>query len=107
MSASSTKKSEPEPKIDQTRRDVADSLTGYEERAIAARFSQSLEEMSSLSQLSRALIFVVEKRKLPNAPESEKTAFKLAMDMSRGEADAYFVPLPDGDESGDDESGEA
>lgn len=92
-------------KTGSTVKELISGLTGYEERSVRDRFGASLETLAeqSITDMTRALVFVAEKRRLMAEGQErdvERDAFKAAMNTPRGELDDYFPPAPeeDGDE---------
>jgi hypothetical protein len=92
-----------------TVREVADSLTGYEERLIVQRFGAELEDLAGQagSGMVRALIFICEKRKSddPDVAAADRAAFKRAMSLTRKELDDQFSRPPQDDDEDGVESG--
>lgn len=71
--------------------EVTNSLTGFDELAIAQRFGASVEELAETSNMRflRSLLFIVEKRR---EGVSDADAFKAAMSLPFGELTARFRP---------------
>lgn len=68
--------------------EVTDTLTGFDELAIAKRFGAPVEELAATSDMRflRSLLFIVEKR---NSGDEGK-AYDAAMSMPFGELRARF-----------------
>lgn len=76
-----------------TRSDMLDSLTGYDEIAIAKAFDRDFAVLLDYpTQLARALVFV-EKRRSESL--SDKDAKAAAMGMRLGEVNSYFPDEPE------------
>lgn len=94
----------------QTLGDFGDSLTGFDEIAIAQRFGRTITEMTSdFSMFTRALIFVAKRRDGANDEEAWTGAMELAfLDVSTffAEATPAEDEAEDAGDSGKDEEPE-
>ena len=89
--------------IDQTAEEIFDSLTGFDEIAIAQHFGRTVGEMAEKDQsmFGRSLIFVVKRREGVNDDDARNAALGLTMK----EYVAYFADAST-EESGKDEGSE-
>ncbi|KHL18541.1 hypothetical protein CLV56_4002 [Mumia flava] len=72
--------------------EVLQGMTGHEEEAVATAFGATLEDLAdNATRLTRALVFVVEKR----GGKSAKDAKAAALDLTRKDLGEYFVEEPD------------
>lgn len=82
------------PKPELTSTDVLESLTGFDELAIAQAFGKPLEELiNTTSMFGRALVFALKRREGMKDPEARKHVMELRI----GEIDAHFKPDPEND----------
>lgn len=77
-----------------TSEELFDSLTGFDELAIAQQFGAAPTDLLG-TMLGRALLFVAQRRE----GVSDAEAYKAAMELPTGELTAIFTP------EGDEESG--
>ncbi len=86
----------------ETATDVALSLNGFDELAIAKYFNADVTQMEDRPVLFlRALIFVVERK----AGAKDTDAYKTAMTFTQTEAAAYFPDEPTDDEEPESDLG--
>jgi hypothetical protein len=88
---------------DQTAEQVFDSITGFDEIAIAQHFGRTVQELAEkdASMFARALVFVVKRR--DGATDDE--ARNLALGQTMKEYNAFFAE-PSEEEAGKDEEPE-
>lgn len=86
--------------IDQTAEQVFDTVTGFDEIAIAQHFGRTVQELAEkdASMFGRALVFVVKRRD----GASDDEARNAALGMTFGEFQAFFAE-PTEVEAGKDE----
>lgn len=90
----STQASAPEPKL--TGDEVFDSITGFEEFAIAKAFKRTLGDLAQTDplQLNRALVFTLLRR---GGGLNETEAYKQAQGMGTKQVRDYFAEATDQD----------
>lgn len=75
-----------------TSADFLDTLTGFDELAIAKAFGKPLEELTGPSMGGRALVFVLKRR---DGGMKDAEAHKYAMGLAMKAIDEHFLPNPD------------
>jgi hypothetical protein len=85
--------------IELTAEEVTESMTGFDELAVAHHFGEKDFQDLPGSMALRALVFVHERRNL-DGPETDRDAYQKAMALTIKEAGAYFAeaeeePMPD------------
>lgn len=90
--------------IEQTAEQVFDSVTGFDEIAIAQRFGRTIADLAQgdASMFMRSLVFVVKRREGAN----DEDAWKDAMGMSTKDTLTGFFAEDSEEEAGKDEEPE-
>jgi hypothetical protein len=90
--------------VPQTAEEVFDSLTGFDELAIAAQFGHTITDLAEnqVTMFGRALAFVVLRRDGKTDADAKSAAFDLPMKVLNEE----FFATGNDDESGKDEQPE-
>ena len=93
----------PAPVVDMFSAEFGDTLTGFDEVAIAGAFGKTLDAMGEDGGMMgvRALVFVHRRRE----GDKDGAAKKFAMDLPRGEVAAYFAGLGPRPDEGDEAEG--
>jgi hypothetical protein len=90
--------------VAQTAEEVFDSLTGFDELAIAQQFGRTVTDLAEHdpTMFGRALVFVAKRRDGAADADAKNAAFEVPLkQMNEG-----FFATPDSDESGKDEQPE-
>lgn len=82
-----------------SRKDIIDSLTGYEEDEVRERFGGTIAQLVgvSISKLSRALVYVQRVR----AGDEKPAAYDHAQSLRLADLNELFKPLEDDDDDFD------
>lgn len=90
--------------VQQTAEEAFDSLTGFDELAIAAQFGRTVTQLAEQdpTMFGRALVFVVKRRDGASDGEAKDAAFEMTLkDLNEN-----FFATPSDDESGKDKQPE-
>ena len=85
--------------VEQTMEEVLDSLTGFDEMAIAGQFGRTMSELAERDELmaARALVFIAKRRDGMPDVDAKTTAFEMALKEVR----AFFTePAEESEETG-------